>query len=64
MANEQYRARGAELLHKSKLQQDPEVAATLETIAECFKALADTPTLPIEFELPRKHMFPSDLYKK
>jgi hypothetical protein len=45
MANEKYRARAAELLDQSKLEQDPEVAATLATVAECFKALAE----------PRRH---------
>ena len=65
MANEKYRARAAELLDQSKLEQDPEVAATLATVAECFKALADTPTMPLEFfDFPRKNMFPHDPYKK
>ena len=65
MANEQYRARATELLDQSKLEQDSEVAAMLETVAECFRALADVPTLPLEFfDFPRKNMFPHDPYKK
>jgi hypothetical protein len=65
MEVDKYRARAAELHARSELEQDPQVAATLKTIAECFNALAGTPTLPIEFfDFPRKYMFPRDPYKK
>lgn len=57
MAVDQYRARASELLAQSKIEQDPEVAAMLETVAACFQRLADTPALPVEFEFPRKGMF-------
>ena len=60
MAPDQYRARAAELRAQSKIEQDPEVAAMFEAVAACFQQLADTPTLPIEFELPRKQLFPRD----
>jgi hypothetical protein len=62
MAQDQYRARAAELFVQSKLEQDPQTAAMLETVAACFRQLADTPTLPIEFELPRHGVFPTDRY--
>jgi len=62
MAEVQYRARASELLAQSKIEQDPEVAAMLEAVAACFQQLADTSTLPIEFELPRKGMFPGGWY--
>ena len=58
MAQKQYRTRAAELLAQSKLQQNPDIAAFLEGVAACFRQLADTPTLPIVFEFPRKRMFP------
>jgi hypothetical protein len=58
MAQEQYRARAAQLHAQSKLEQDPERAALMENVAACFQQLADTPTLPIEFEFPRERMFP------
>jgi hypothetical protein len=48
MMADDYRARAAELLARSKVERDPEVAELLETIAESFQTLADTPTLPIE----------------
>jgi len=53
MANNQYRARAAELLAQSMVEQDPEVVAMLETVAACFRQLADTPALPVDFEFPR-----------
>jgi hypothetical protein len=62
MAEDQYRARATELLAQSKLEQDPEVAAMLEAVGVCFQQLADTPTLSIDFELPRKGMFFRDRY--
>jgi hypothetical protein len=48
MATDDYRARAAELLVRSKLERDPEVAELLETIAGAFQQLSDTPALPIE----------------
>ena len=62
MAEEQYRARASELLAQSQIEQDPDVAAMLEMIAACFQQLADTPTLPLDFELPRKGIFGPDRY--
>ena len=58
MAADHYRARAAELLAQSKLEPDGDAAAMLEAVASCFQQLADTPTPPIEFELPRKRLFP------
>jgi hypothetical protein len=55
MATDDYRARAAELLARSKLERDPEVADLLETIADGFQQLADTPPLPIEFNFPPKN---------
>ena len=49
---------------QSKLEQDPEVAETLEAVAECFQQLADSPPLALEFEFPRDGLFPRDPYKK
>ena len=60
MAEDQYRARAAELRAQSELEQNPEAADLLKILAGCFQHLADTPTLPIEFELPRKLLFPPD----
>ena len=60
MAEDQYRARAAELRAQSELEQKPEAADLLKILAGCFQHLADTPTLPIEFELPRKRLFPPD----
>jgi hypothetical protein len=62
MAEDQYRARASELLAQSKIEQDPEVAAMLEAVAACFQQLADTPTLPLDFEFPRKGMLPGNRY--
>jgi len=53
MAPDQYRARAVELLAQSRLEQDPEVAAMLEAVAECFQQLADTEAPPVQFEVPR-----------
>jgi hypothetical protein len=47
MAADDY-ARAAELLARSKVERDPEVAELLETVAGGFQQLADTPTLPIQ----------------
>ena len=58
MAADQYRARAAELRAQSKLEPDEDAAAMLEAIANCFQQLADTPAPPVEFEFPRKPMFP------
>jgi hypothetical protein len=55
MAADDYRARAAELLARSKLERDPEVADLLETIARGFHQLADSPTLPLEFNFPPKN---------
>jgi hypothetical protein len=60
MAEDQYRARAAELRAQSELEQNPEAANLLKILAGCFQQLADKPTLPIEFELPRKRLFPPD----
>ena len=60
MAPDQYRARAAELRARSKIEQDPEVAAMFEIVAASFQQLADTPTLPIEFELPSNQLYPRD----
>ena len=57
-AEEKYRARAAELREQSKLVQDPQVAALLEGIADCFQQLANTSSPPIVFEFPRKGLFP------
>ena len=62
MAEKDYRARAAELLAQSKLEPDPEVAETLEAVAECFQQLADSPAL--EFEFLRQDLFLRDPYKK
>jgi hypothetical protein len=59
MAQDQYRARAAELRAQSKIEQNPEVAM-FEAVAVCVQQLADAPTLPIEFELPRKLLYPRD----
>jgi len=64
MAQQQYRARAAELLAQSKLEQDPEVAQTLRTVAACFQQLADASTLPLEFDIPRGLLFPRDPFKQ
>ena len=58
MAVDQYRARAAELLARSKTEPDEDTAAMLEAVATCFQQLADTPALPVEFEFPRKPVFP------
>ena len=58
MAVDQYRARAAELRAQSKLEPDEDAAAILKAIATCFQRLADTPAPPVEFEFPRKPMFP------
>jgi len=50
--------RAAELRDLSQLEQDPEVAALLEGIADCFQQLANTFSPPIVFEFPRKRLFP------
>jgi hypothetical protein len=63
MAAQEYRARAAELLAQSKLERDPEFAETLETVAACFRQLADTPTLPLEFEFPRTGLLPDPFRK-
>ena len=47
MAQEQYRARAAQLHAQSKLEQDPERAALMENVAACFQQLADTPLFPL-----------------
>jgi hypothetical protein len=60
MTESQYRARAAELREQSEFHQDPVAADLLKTLAGCFQQLADTPTLPIEFEFPRKRLFPRD----
>jgi hypothetical protein len=44
MAADDYRARAAELLARSKVERDPEVAELFETVAGGFQQLADTPT--------------------
>jgi len=62
MANDHYRARAAEVLAQSKVEQDPEVVAMLEAVAGCFQQLADTPALPVDFEFPRGGLF--DPFKK
>ena len=64
MAEKDYRARAAELLAQSKLEPDPEVAETLEAVAECFQQLADSPPLAVEFEFLRQGLFLPDPYKK
>ena len=64
MAEKEYRARAAELRAQSKLERDPEVAETLEAVAECFQQFADSPPLAVEFEFPRTGLFASDPYKK
>jgi hypothetical protein len=48
MATDDYRARAAELLARSKLERDPEVADLLESVSGAFQQLADSPTLPID----------------
>ena len=58
MVVDQYRARAAELLARSKTEPDEDTAAMLESVATCFQQLADTPALPVEFEFPRKPVFP------
>lgn len=64
MAEKEYRARAAELFAQAKLEQDPEVAETLEAVAECFQQLADSPPLAMEFEFPRQGLLLPDPYKK
>ena len=64
MAEKEYRARAAELRAQSNLERDPEVAETLEAVAECFQQLADSPPLAVEFEFPRTGLFARDPYKK
>jgi hypothetical protein len=58
MAVDQYRARAAQLLARSKTEPDEDAAAMLEAVATCFQQLADTPALPVEFEFPRKPTWP------
>jgi hypothetical protein len=50
--------------HSQTLERDPEVAETLEAVAECFQQLADSPPLAVEFEFPRTGLFARDPYKK
>ena len=57
MAETEYRARAAELLARSRLEQDPQVAETLEAVAVCFQQLADCPPLAVEFEFPHQGLF-------
>ena len=64
MANKDYRARAAELLARAKLERDPEVAETLEVVAECFQQLADSPPLALEFQFPREGLLLPNPYKK
>jgi hypothetical protein len=64
MAEKEYRARAAELFAQAKLEQDPEVAETLEVVAEGFQQLADSPPLAMEFEFPRQGLLLTDPYKK
>ena len=64
MAEKEYRARAAELLAQSKLERDPEIAQTLQVVAECFQQLANSPPLALEFEFPRKGLLLRDPYKK
>ena len=64
MANNQYRARADEILAQSKVEQDPEVVAMLETVVACFRQLADTPALPVDFEFPREGLLANYPYKK
>jgi len=64
MAEKEYRARAAELHEQARLEQDPEVAETLEAVAECFQQLADSPPLALEFEFPRQGLFHRYPYKK
>ena len=65
MAATEYGARAAELHAQAKLEQDPEVAEMLETVASCFDQLADTPAIAVEFfEFPRGRLFPRDPFKK
>jgi len=64
MAAQEYRARAAELLERSELEQDPEVAETLKTVAACFQQLADAAPLPLEFEFQRSGLFVQDPFKK
>jgi hypothetical protein len=64
MANDNYRARAAEVLAKSKVEQDPEVVAMLEEVAACFRQLADTPAPPVDFQFPRAGLFARYPYSK
>ena len=57
VGNSATRAGIARLKSQSKVEQDPEVVAMLEAVAACFRQLADTPALLVDFQFPREGLF-------